>query len=146
MTTPTHVIVGLILGKLTGNYTASLAGSLLIDADHLISYYKSGILFKPKELLKATTTEEDPWGDQRNILHSLVSWIIISLILCLIHLQIGLIISLAYFLHLVLDALDSADFFPLFPKKIFNIKGPVKYFSLSEILLMCVLIGVFFVI
>jgi len=31
MTFPTHILAGLIIGKLTGDYTAALAGSLVMD-------------------------------------------------------------------------------------------------------------------
>src|SRR5688572_3028271 len=108
MTAPSHLIVGLLLGKLTGNYAVAITSSLVIDIDHLISYYKHGILFKPREFWNAITTETDPWDDQRNILHSVVSWFLISGIFFLFNQEMGIVVLLGYLCHLLLDALDAA--------------------------------------
>jgi membrane-bound metal-dependent hydrolase YbcI (DUF457 family) len=146
MTLPTHVLVGLIIGRITGDFTTALVGSLVMDLDHAISYFRHGILFKARQLLKAISHEEDPWGDQRNFLHSIFSWAAISAVILFINFQIGLVFSVAYFFHLVLDALDGADFYPFFPffKKVV-IKGFVKYYSSQEIIfdicLMLALLG-----
>ncbi len=40
----THFIAGLLIGKLTGNYTFALVGAVLIDVDHLFSYVKHRVL------------------------------------------------------------------------------------------------------
>lgn len=133
MTLPTHVLAGLIIGKITGDFSTALAGSLVMDLDHAISYFYHGILFKPRKLFKAISDEADPWGDQRNFLHSIFSWLIISPILLVINFKFGLIFSIAYFFHLVLDALDSAHFYPFFPLKKFLIKGFIKYYSKQEV-------------
>ena len=143
MTIPTHILVGLIIGKVTGNFSVAIAGSLVMDLDHTISYFRHGILFKPKKLLAVASNVADPWGDQRNFLHSIFSWIIISLLFSFIDLRLGAIFSVAYFCHLILDALDSADFYPFFPffKKIV-IKGFVAYYSKQEIAINACLIFV----
>ena len=36
-----HVLMGMIIGKVTGNYEAAIATSLLIDSDHIVPYIKS---------------------------------------------------------------------------------------------------------
>jgi|SRR3989344_545353 len=133
MTLPTHVLAGLIIGKITGDFPTALAGSLVIDLDHTISYFRHGVLFKPRQLFKAILDEADPWKDQRNFLHSIFSWLVISLLLFVINFKFGLIFSLAYFFHLVLDALDSADFYPFLPFKKFVIKGFIRYYSKQEV-------------
>jgi membrane-bound metal-dependent hydrolase YbcI (DUF457 family) len=149
MTLPTHVLAGLIIGKITGDFPTALAGSLVMDLDHTISYFRHGILFKPRQLFKAIHDEADPWGDQRNFLHSIFSWVVISILLVTINFNFGLVFSIAYFFHLVLDALDSADFYPFFPFRKFVIKGFVKYFSKQEIIfdvcLVLVLITLFII-
>ena len=149
MTLPTHVLAGLIIGKITGDFPTALAGSLVMDLDHTISYFRHGILFKPRQLFKAIHDEADPWGDQRNFLHSVFSWIGISILLLTINFNFGLVFSIAYFFHLVFDALDSADFYPFFPFRKFVIKGFVKYFSKQEIIfdicLVAVLITLFII-
>jgi len=149
MTLPTHVLAGLIIGKITGDFPTALAGSLVMDLDHTISYFRHGILFKPRQLFKAIHDEADPMDDQRNFLHSIFSWVVISILLLTINFNFGLVFSIAYFFHLVLDALDSADFYPFFPFRIFVTKGFVKYFSKQEIIfdfcLILVLITLFII-
>ena len=146
MTLPTHVLAGLIIGKITGDFPTALVGSLVIDLDHVVSYFRHGILFKPRQLYKAISDEADPWGDQRNFLHSIFSWIAISVLLLLINFKFGLVFSIAYFFHLVFDALDSADFYPFFPffKKVV-IKGFVKYYSKQEIIFDVCLVSILIV-
>ncbi|TAL48780.1 hypothetical protein EPN83_03225 [Patescibacteria group bacterium] len=143
MTLPTHVLAGLIIGKITGDFSTAIAGSLVMDLDHTISYFRHGILFKPRQLFKAISDEADPWGDQRNFLHSIFSWVVISVALLTINFNFGLVFSIAYFFHLVFDALDGADFYPFFPFKKFAIKGFVEYYSKQEIIFDILLILVF---
>ncbi len=140
----THLLTGLIIGKITGNFPAALAGSLVMDLDHTISYFRHGILFKPHQLFKTIRDETDPWGDQRNFLHSIFGWVIFSVLLLTINFNFGLVFSIAYFFHLVLDALDSAVFYPFFPFRKFVIKGFVKYCSKQEIIFDICLILVLF--
>ena len=143
MTLPTHALAGLIIGKITGDFPTALAGSLVMDLDHTISYFHHGILFKPRELLKAVFDETDPWGDQRNFLHSIFSLAAVSTLLLMFNYELGLVFSIAYFFHLVLDALDGADFYPFFPLKKILIKGFVKYYSRQEIIFDICLILIF---
>lgn len=149
MTLPTHVLAGLIIGKLTGDFPTALIGSLAIDLDHTISYFRHGILFKPRKLLKAAFNEVDLWGDQRNFLHSIFSWLAVSALLLIFNFKLGLVFSIAYFFHLVLDALDGADFYPFFPFKKILIKGFIKYYSKQEIIfdicLILILIALFII-
>ncbi|MDO8522157.1 MAG: metal-dependent hydrolase [bacterium] len=135
MTFPTHILAGLVIGKLTGDYTAALTGSLFMDLDHLISYHQNGILFKPRAILHESLTEKDPWGSQKNIFHSVQAWAIISLLVVALNLHFGLIFSLAYFVHLSLDALNG-DVYPFYPYKKFQIKKPIiRYLSKKEAIL-----------
>ena len=80
----THIIAGLLVGKLTGNYTFALLGSVLIDMDHLFSYIKHGVLFSPRKFWRTITSREDLWGDQRGILHNFLAFILISAVLFLL--------------------------------------------------------------
>ena len=59
MFVPTHIIGGLLIGKITGNYVPALIGATLIDLDHLVIYAKHGLLLKPRELLKIISDKED---------------------------------------------------------------------------------------
>ena len=135
MTFPTHILAGLIIGNLTWDYTAALTGSLVMDIDHLFSYHRHGILFQPKRILRESLTAEDPWEDQKNFLHSVQSLFAISLLLLLIDVRFGLIFSVAYLIHLILDAL-TGSFYPFYPYKRFYIKEPIiQYVSNKELAL-----------
>ena len=126
-----HLIAGLLIGKIFGNYITALLGALILDIDHLIPYIKHNIIFNFKKFWKTITNSKDPYGNQRNYLHSIFSWIIISFVIILFNFYIGLVFSLAYFSHLLLDALDSSDFYPFYPLR-YNLKGPIKYLSIEE--------------
>lgn len=141
-----HLFAGLIIGKIFGNYLIALMGALLIDLDHLIVYAKHGILLSPKKFWKTITNPLDSLGYQRNFLHSFFAWIIISIIIFLVDFRIGIIFSLAYLSHLFLDALDNSDFYPFYPWKKFNIRGPIKYFSMQEWIVTLILLIVFILI
>lgn len=143
MTLPAHLAAGLIIGKLTGNFSVALIGALVIDLDHVVSYLKHGILFKPRKLFKAISDQDDPWGDQRGFLHNIFAWVIISALVAAIDLKIGLVFSVAYFSHLLLDALDGAEFYPLFPIKRLNFRGPIQYYSKQEIAFTTFLLFIF---
>ncbi len=143
MTLPTHILAGLVIGKLTGNYSLSVAGSILIDVDHVFSYVKNGVLFKPKKFLQTVFNKDDPYGDQRFLLHNVLVFLLISGVVFLINHQIGFVFGLAYLSHLILDALDNSDYFPFFPNKKMNIRGPIKYFSKQEFFVM-IFLGVVF--
>ena len=144
MTFPTHLMAGLVLGKLTGNYPLSIGVAIGIDVDHLFSYAKNGILLKPRKFLRTISDKNDPYGDQRYILHNVLVFVLISGIVFIIDNKIGFVLCLAYFSHLILDALDGSDYFPFFPNKKINLKGPVEYFSKAEFLLIILLVITFF--
>ena len=140
-----HLLAGLIIGKLFGNYVIALIGALFLDLDHLIPYIKHKIIFKPKKLWKTITNSKDNYGNQRNFLHSFIFWAIISLIVLVFSLDAGIIFSLAYLSHLVLDLIDGSDFYPLYPFK-WNVKGPIKYFSFGEVVINLALLIIFLLI
>ena len=139
-----HLAVGLIIGKVFDNYPAAIIGSTFLDLDHFISYVKSGIIFKPKKLFYTLTKREDEFGDQRNIFHKILSFIVISSLFILFNKKLGIIFSISYLGHLIVDFLDNSDSFPLFLNKKINIKGPIKYFSKAETIFTLLLILVFF--
>lgn len=105
-----HIAAGLIVGKITGNYPAALISTIIIDIDHIIPYIKHGIIFDLKKLWKTTLNPYDPYGNQRNYLHSIFMWFAISVLAILIHYEIGFVICLGYLTHLILDLLDGSDF------------------------------------
>ncbi len=136
MLLPTHLLGGLIIGKITGDYTAALAGAVLVDSDHLLSYFKNGVWFSFKKFIKTVTSQDDPWGDQRNVLHNVIWALIISALVVVFNYKFGVVFALGYLSHLVLDALDNSDYFPFYPSQRLNLKGPIKYFSIAEVVVM----------
>jgi len=139
-----HLALGLIIGKITGNYLIALAGSLAIDLDHLIPYIKHKIIYSSDKFWKTITDPRDKYGDQRNYLHSFIAWIAISFIISVFSNHVGFVFSIAYLGHLIVDSLDGSNFFPFYPLSKINFKGPIKYFSESEFLFTLVLFIIFF--
>ncbi len=146
MSIPVHIAMGILIGKITGNYAASLIAATVVDLDHGISYVKNGILFSPKKLLDAIINEQDPWGNQRHVLHNVAVWAIVSAASFLAGTTIGLAVTLGYGSHLILDALDSADYHPLFPNKTINLRGSIQYFSRHETLIVALIAAFYFLI
>ena len=139
-----HLAAGLIVGKSFENYTPALIGALVPDLDHIIPYIQHGIFFSPRKFWKTATNPKDRYGNQRNYLHNIIVWAIISVPVIMFDFKIGIVFSLAYLSHLFLDLLDSSDFRPLYPMK-FSIKGPIGYLSKSESFITLILFLIFFV-
>lgn len=59
MTIPNHFALGLIIGKVTGNYELAISISVLLDCDHFIALAKHGKLKDWKTFWEATTDSED---------------------------------------------------------------------------------------
>jgi len=146
MTLPTHAVLGLIIGKITGSYGLAIAASTLIDADHLISYVKSGVIKNPKLFWKTIMDQKDPYGDQRGILHNIFIWAFVSLIIFLFSHSGGIVISIGWLGHIFLEAIDNSDYWPLYPNKKINLKGPINYGSWQEGIVFAVLLITFFII
>jgi membrane-bound metal-dependent hydrolase YbcI (DUF457 family) len=144
MTLPSHIVVGLIIGKLTDNYPLAIASSVLIDVDHLQSYVKSGVLFKPKLFWKTITDKADPYGDQRGYLHNAVVFIVGSILLALILGYTTTPLILGWLGHLALDAFDNSDYWPLYPYKGLNLRGPIVYASHQEAVFSFLLLSIYF--
>jgi len=140
-----HLAAGLILGKLTNNYTLALAGALAIDLDHLIPYINNKVIFDLKRFWKTITDPKDPYGNQRNFLHSFIGWIFVSSALIIFNFEIGFIFSLGYLSHLLLDIADGSDFYPFYPLSKINLKGPIKYFSKTEFIIAIILFVIFLI-
>lgn len=138
MTLPTHLMAGLVVGKLTGNYSVAIITSIVFDIDHLFFYYTRHLLFRPAKVLKKAFKEKIYVKGKRGIFHSVFTWMLVSLIFLLINFPVGVTIASAYFVHLALDALDDSSFYPLYPWERLEIKGPINYFSFSEVIFLAV--------
>jgi membrane-bound metal-dependent hydrolase YbcI (DUF457 family) len=140
MTLPTHILLGGVIAKLTGNPVLAISVSVLIDIDHVISYVKSGVIFSPKKFWKTVTDKNDPYGDQRGYLHNVFIAVVICALFWVLIPSVGLTFALAYLGHLTLDALDKSDYWPLYPSKKINIKGFVGYYSKKELFVILLLL------
>jgi len=132
MTFLSHILAGLIIGKITGNYSVAIIASVVMDLDHVISYYRHKMLFDFRKILKEALNEKDQWGYQRNFLHNIFVFIILSLLVILFNPAIALTFFLAYFVHLFLDAIDGSPLYPLYPSKKFATVGLIRYNSKQE--------------
>lgn len=144
MTIPTHILAGLVIGKITGSYAPALIGATIVDLDHFYSYAKSGVVLKPKLLWQTLTAKEDPYGDQRWIFHTAWMFLFIAILFSLFLPTIAFPFLLGYGSHLLLESLDASDYWPLYPYKKLNIKGPIKYYSVFELLFAIGLLVLFF--
>ena len=141
MTLPTHILLGLVIGKVTGNYELGIFSSIAPDFDHIASYMKSGVLKNPILFWKTVTDREDSYGDQRGILHNILVFIVCSMILIYFFKFIGLVIMFGWLGHIILDMLDNSDYWPFYPNKKIDIRGLIKYFLFQEFLFfVCLLI------
>jgi len=138
-----HLAMGLIIGKVTGDYPTAVISSVAIDIDHLIPFAKQKIIFNFKKMLKAAKTPHD---SSRSYLHSFFAFGLLTGVICLINLPVGLVFGLGYLGHFLLDALDKDDLYPFFPIKRFNIHGFIGYYSKAELIFTVLLFLFYFII
>jgi membrane-bound metal-dependent hydrolase YbcI (DUF457 family) len=135
MTFPTHLFAGLAIGAFTGDYTVAVVASVAPDIDHAISYARHGVFSSGEKFWSVITAEADPWSDQRNILHNIIVPITLIIFCCYFFPAQTVSLALGYGIHLFLDAVDASDYFPLYPWKGINLRGPVHYNSKWEYIL-----------
>jgi hypothetical protein len=140
----THLLFGLIVGKISGNMLLVAIGAVLVDFDHIYAFIKSGIIFYPRKLWESVFSAHDPYGEVRTVAHSLLAWIIVTIAVMLVNKEIGAFISIGYLSHLMLDAIDGSDMELMFPLR-GHIRGPVVYNSRAEYLINVVLVAVLFI-
>ncbi len=132
MTFPTHLFAGLAIGAATGDYSVAIGASILPDLDHAVSYARHDVFRSADTFWSVITSENDPWSDQRYILHNIVCAAALIFLINFVFPGHLVTLTLSYGVHLLLDALDAADYFPLFPWKGINLKGPIHYNSKWE--------------
>lgn len=139
----THILAGLLLGKYLGHTGAILLGMTLLDLDHvwdmIIRGRKHGFK-KAFETLIMPYPEED---ESRTIFHSLLGWLIVSIILYNLNPDFGLYYSIGYFVHLMMDSLDTSKLHLFYPTK-YDVRGWVEYNSLMEYMLGIVMFIIYF--
>jgi membrane-bound metal-dependent hydrolase YbcI (DUF457 family) len=140
-----HLIIGLILGKKFGYVLPFVLGSVLPDIDHLFVLIKNKH-FRIKEIFSAMKNEEK-YGERYKTpyTHSLLAWLIFSVIAYFINRPAGLAFSVGYLLHLALDILDIDEKQIFYPNKK-TVKGFLPVFSKWEIIFTAIFILIYFVI
>lgn len=114
-----HFILGLIIGKLTGNIFLFTFFSILPDIDHLYIIIKNKI-FSKKKLIDSLKNEENySLRFKTPFMHSILGAAIISMLYYFFTLDLGTLYlaSSAYLLHLLLDWPDKDKKQFLFPLK-----------------------------
>lgn len=145
MTFPTHLLSGFVVGAITGDYSVAVISAVAPDVDHVISYAKHGVFKSARTFWSVITAEADPWNDQRNILHNVFIFIISTTLVFFLFREHIFAFVLGYGVHLILDAFDASDFYPFFPWKGVNIRGPIHYNSKGEYAIAVLLLILFIV-
>ena len=142
MLTSSHLLLGLIIGKLLNHPFMVALGAVVIDVDHIYAYYMRSRSTSLRELFHINLIPDDHLG-LRSFFHTLIGWSITSALLMMANYEFGLYFSIGYLSHLFLDALDGSNLYLFYPLDI-NILGPITYNSYAEYLLnICFLILLF---
>ncbi len=134
----THLLFGLLLGMMLDSMLVVVLGAIIVDFDHIIVYIKRGIIWSPKRLWKAITLDYDNYSNPRTVAHSLFAWLIVTIAVSIVSAEYGILFSIGYLSHLVLDAVDNYETKLMFPLKA-EVVGPVGYNSRAEYALMAVI-------
>ncbi|MBI5734046.1 MAG: metal-dependent hydrolase [Candidatus Kerfeldbacteria bacterium] len=129
-----HILSGLAIGEMANSLPAALVGALFPDLDHLVPYFRFGVFRSWGMFWRTVRSHDDPYGCQRNYFHSIWLFGLVTAV-CI---ALGGVASLAFVLgygsHLVLDALDSAEWWPFYPLRTVTVRGPIGYLSRGELL------------
>jgi hypothetical protein len=145
-----HLVIGLILGKLTNSYLPFVLGSILPDVDHIYIILRHK-LYKNKfrKLIDSIKNEEKYKIRYKTpLVHSILGLIAFSIIFFIIinNLTHTIYFALAYFLHLLLDWLDKDIKYYLYPLKI-KFKGYLDIWSKTEriatLILILILVAIY---
>jgi len=125
-----HLLLGIILGKIFGNYFFFILGAIIPDSDHIYVIIKNK-LWNFKKII-GTIKYEKRFGIKYKtpLFHSILGLILFSLIIYLFTARF-FYFSLAYLLHLLVDWLDIDEKFYLYPFKI-KFKGFLPIWSKTE--------------
>jgi membrane-bound metal-dependent hydrolase YbcI (DUF457 family) len=127
----THLLFGIFLGQLMGNIPLVTIGSIIVDIDHIFVYILYGVIFSPRKVINALTSPHDVYVESRTQIHSLLIWLVFTLIVFAIDRSIAKFLSIGYLSHLILDSIDTQGLKLVWPLK-GVIKGPVVYNSQME--------------
>jgi len=133
-----HLLLGIILGNIFGNYFFFLLGSIFPDIDHIYIILKNRLWNLKK--IKQTIKYEKQFGLKYKtpLLHSLLGLMIFSSVIYLFNSNGTIYFSTAYFLHLLIDWIDIDEKYLLYPLKI-KFRGFLPIWSRLEKILTIIL-------
>lgn len=139
-----HLLLGIILGKLFGNYFAFILGSILPDIDHIYIIIKNK-LWSIKKIVSSIKYEKKYNLEYKTpFMHSIFGLIIFIAFAFLFNFGV-LEFGIAYLLHLLVDWLDTDVKYFLYPFRI-RFKGFLPIWSKTEkiatimLVLICILL------
>lgn len=133
-----HLLLGILLGKIFGNYLFFIVGSIFPDFDHLYILVRKKIPMK--EIIDSIRFEKKYNLRYKTLLfHSLLGLMLFSGILYVFNQKGALIFAMAYFLHLLIDWADIDEKYYLYPVKI-KFKGFLPIWSRVEKVLTMILL------
>lgn len=134
-----HLLIGILLGKIFGNYFLFIFGSIFPDLDHIYILLKKRIPFN-KIIDSIKFEEKYNLKYKTPFFHSLLGLLIFSgAVLILFNRESALIFAIAYFLHLLIDWADIDEKYYLYPTKI-KFKGILPIWSKVEQILTLILL------
>ncbi len=139
-----HLLIGVSLGKIFGNYMFFILGSIIPDLDHVYIIVKNR-LFNIKKIIN-TIKYEDKFKIRYKtpLFHSVLGLILFSLIFY-IFTDKFFYFSLAYLFHLLIDWADVDEKYFLYPLKI-KFRGFLPVWSDFEKILTIILLIVILVV
>ncbi|MBR9702192.1 metal-dependent hydrolase [Candidatus Pacearchaeota archaeon] len=134
-----HLLIGIILGKLYGNYLLFILGSILPDIDHIFIIVKNKIYTLEKIIDSIRYEKEYNLNYKTALFHSLFGLVIFSLMVYIFVGNKAIYFSAAYLLHLLIDWPDTDTKYFLYPLKT-KFKGFLPIWSKPEQILTIILI------
>ncbi len=132
-----HIILGLVLGKLFGDYTFFILGSLFPDIDHIYVILKNKLFSIKKLILTVRYEEKYGLNYKTPLVHSFFGLILSTgIVYFLFGTSASRNFGLAYFFHFLLDWPDIDIKYYLFPLKI-KFKGFLPIWSRFEQIVTC---------
>jgi len=126
-----HLLLGIILGELYGNYFFFILGSVFADLDHLYVIFKHR-LFNIRKMIESIRYEHKYRINYKTpLFHSLFGAVIFSTAVFFIAPYGAIPFLIGYLLHLLLDLIDIDEKYLLYPLRI-KFKGFLPIWSIVE--------------
>ncbi|MBI2130648.1 metal-dependent hydrolase [Candidatus Woesearchaeota archaeon] len=126
-----HLLIGLVLGKLSGNYLIFILGSVFPDFDHVYVMVKNRF-FSMSRIINSMRFEEKFGVRYKTpLFHSIPGLILFSVITYFFSSIGALYFAMAYLLHLLIDWPDIDEKYYLYPLKI-RFRGVLPIWSKPE--------------